>query len=282
MNTSTTKPQRNATETTLSKAPQQGAELLRGRFVDFAYDVHTHATACFALLTWGSIRIRMRGTEFIAKRGDLYAIDADEPHAGWPVDAQGWSLRTIYVDLAYLHSLVSDGPVSRSIRLGEPIIRDPELSSTFYGVHRCSQEQGSALLREERYLAFVTRLFERHAPQASAAAAATLHKEDRAVRLAQEFLDHRLDERVHLGEIAHVAGLPTHRLFRAFSRVVGMTPDAYQRQARIRLAIDLIRRGDRLSEVAAATGFADQAHLTRSFRRAMGVTPGIYQVAMSA
>jgi AraC-like DNA-binding protein len=61
-----------------------------------------------------------------------------------------------------------------------------------------------------------------------------------------------------------------------------MTPHAYQRQARIRLAIDLIRRGDRLSEVAAATGFADQAHLTRSFRRAMGVTPGMYQVAMSA
>jgi len=63
------------------------AELIRGRFIDYAYDVHTHETACFALLTEGQIRIRMRGNEFVAHKGDLYAIDADEPHAGWAIDA---------------------------------------------------------------------------------------------------------------------------------------------------------------------------------------------------
>ena len=78
------------------------AELLRGRFADRAYDVHTHDKACFALLTHGSIRIKMRGCEFIARAGDLYAIDADEPHEGWPVDEAGWSLRTLYVGLAQL------------------------------------------------------------------------------------------------------------------------------------------------------------------------------------
>lgn len=69
-------------DTSFWHAPDLGADLLRGRFTNFSYDVHTHDTACFALLTHGAIRIRMRGGEFVARQGDLYAIDADEPHAG--------------------------------------------------------------------------------------------------------------------------------------------------------------------------------------------------------
>jgi len=61
-----------------------------------------------------------------------------------------------------------------------------------------------------------------------------------------------------------------------------MTPHGYQRQARIRSATDLIRRGRALAEVAAAAGFADQAHLTRCFRRTMGVTPGLFRDAVLA
>jgi AraC-like DNA-binding protein len=61
-----------------------------------------------------------------------------------------------------------------------------------------------------------------------------------------------------------------------------MTPHAYQRQARVRRAIDLIRSGHALADVATAAGFADQAHLTRSFQRRMGLTPGAYQTAYSA
>jgi AraC-like DNA-binding protein len=61
-----------------------------------------------------------------------------------------------------------------------------------------------------------------------------------------------------------------------------MTPHAYQRQARVRLAVKLIRAGLPLGEVAFATGFSDQAHLTRWFRKMLGVTPGSYRQAMQA
>ncbi|WP_186078550.1 AraC family ligand binding domain-containing protein [Burkholderia gladioli] len=97
------------TEVRIWQAPELAAELLRGDFHDFSYDVHTHDTACFALITSGAIRIRMRGSEFVARQGDLYAIDADEPHAGGPVDPGGWRQRTVYVRTEHLRSLLSDG-----------------------------------------------------------------------------------------------------------------------------------------------------------------------------
>lgn len=252
------------------------AELLRGRFADYAYDVHTHETACFALITRGAIRIRMRGTEFTAQTGDLYAIDADEPHAGWPVDAAGWSLRTLYVDTGTLRALVAaDGRADRMPRLAGPVIRDPALAALLRGVHWCSEVGGPALKREARYLAFVRRLLARHT--ATPETVPEPGREARAVRLARAFLDQRLDQQVSLGEVAAAAGLPPFRLLRAFERATGMSPHRYQRQARIRLAAGLIRLGRPLGEAAAEAGFADQAHLTRSFRRTLGVTPGAYQ-----
>lgn len=273
---------RSKTDVRIWRAPELGAELLHGQFHDFSYDVHTHETACFALITEGAIRIRMRGTEFVARQGDLYAIDADEPHAGWPVDERGWRQRTIYVDTTYLRSLLDDQGASRFSTLNGPIIRDPILASMFQGVHRCSEVKRTSLERDEQYVSFTARLFERYI---RAPVAPTEHehgREPRAIRLALEFLDHHLDQNIHLEDIARAAGLPPFRLFRSFERHIGMTPHAYQRQARIRSSIGLIRLGHPLSEVAATAGFSDQAHLTRCFRKTMGVTPGAYRKALVA
>ena len=47
-------------------------------------------------------------------------------------------------------------------------------------------------------------------------------------------------------------------------------------EARLRHARGLIRAGATVAEAAAATGFADQSHFTRVFRRLMGVPPGVW------
>lgn len=267
-------------DTTIWRAEDLGgAALLRGRFADYTYDLHTHDTACFSLLTRGAIHIRTRHGDFVARKGDLFAIDADEPHAGWPVDGQGWSLRTLYIDLEHVKGLVQDGTASRRrIHLAGPVVRDPELAALFYGVHSCSERDGPALKREEAFLMFVDRLLAHHTREAPDTG--KTHRESRAVRRAREFLDHHLDQQVRLGEIAAAADLTPFRLFRAFARETGMSPHAYQRQARVRRAADLIRRGHPLGHVATAAGFSDQAHMTRSFRRTLAVTPGAYRTAM--
>ena len=270
----------DAPDITLWHAPELQAELLRGRFVDFSYDVHTHETACFALLTEGAIRIRMRGGEFVARAGDLYAIDADEPHAGWPVDAGGWRQRTLYVDLQHLRRLAGDAHHAHPLRVAGPIVRDAEMAQRLYAMHRCSQDRGPALLRDEAYLEFASRLVQRHLVHAGTPE--PVGREQAAIGRARDYLDQNLGDHVSLDDIAGAAGLPAFQLFRAFERAVGMTPHGYQRQARVRLAMQLIRTRHSLSEASELSGFADQAHLTRWFRRFMGITPGQYRLAVAA
>lgn len=260
------------------RADDLGADLLRGRFEGFSYDTHTHDTACFALITEGAIRIRMREGEFTARKGDLYAINADELHAGWPVDPAGWSQRTIYVDLDLLRGKISDNEKGRSTSIRGPIIRDRELADAFMALHALSETGGPRLARDERYLRFTKRLFDRHINDAPNEHA--VGRESRAVRLARDYLDSHLDERVSLHDIADATDLSPYRLYRAFEAEIGMTPHAYQRQARIRLALQLLRKGEELAVTAMLAGFADQAHFTRHFRSRMGITPGAYQAAM--
>jgi AraC-like DNA-binding protein len=55
-----------------------------------------------------------------------------------------------------------------------------------------------------------------------------------------------------------------------------MTPHAYQTKIRIRRAKSLLHAGLPITAVAAEAGFYDQAHLTRHFKRIVGLTPGRY------
>jgi AraC family transcriptional regulator len=65
---------------------------------------------------------------------------------------------------------------------------------------------------------------------------------------------------------------------RVFRRHNGCSPGEYLRRIRVRRACRLLADTDRpLSAIAYDTGYADQSHFTRHFKRAMGVTPGEYR-----
>jgi AraC family transcriptional regulator len=71
-----------------------------------------------------------------------------------------------------------------------------------------------------------------------------------------------------------MAGRSPFHFTRVFTRSVGVTPYRYVVHLRLRRALELIReRRSGLAEIAAATGFSDQSHLSRWVRRVHGVSP---------
>lgn len=98
----------------------------------------------------------------------------------------------------------------------------------------------------------------------------------RWLALACEMLRERAATSV--GGVAGECGVHPVHLARAFRRFVGCSPGAYLRRCRVERAAELLRRGAlTLAEVALRSGFADQSHMTRAFRRAHAVTPAQFR-----
>lgn len=83
-----------------------------------------------------------------------------------------------------------------------------------------------------------------------------------------------IGEVVHVDELADIAGLARTHFPRVFRRAMGMSPYQYVVRLRLEHALRLIRIGERpLADIAAATGFVDQSHLSNWVRRIHGTSP---------
>ena len=97
---------------------------------------------------------------------------------------------------------------------------------------------------------------------------------DDAVEGLRAYLDARLLEPVTLAEAAVALDVGVTQLARGFKASFGIAPHAYVVHRRLEVARDRILDGQPIADVASEVGFFDQAHLTRRFKRFLGVTPG--------
>jgi AraC family transcriptional regulator len=98
------------------------------------------------------------------------------------------------------------------------------------------------------------------------------------LRRCIEFMDARLDGALRLSELASEAGLSASHFVRSFRHSTGKTPYQYLLLRRVERARTAMRdRRASLAEVAVVSGFADQHHLARVFRRITGLTPSSYR-----
>lgn len=103
------------------------------------------------------------------------------------------------------------------------------------------------------------------------------------LRRVTEHIEAHLAERISLAELAQLVGTSQSHFCHAFKAATGLPPHRWQLEARIRQSQALLaRRRSTVVDVALATGFADQSHFTRVFRRVVGETPASWRRMRSA
>ena len=91
---------------------------------------------------------------------------------------------------------------------------------------------------------------------------------------AKELIDANLSGAVSVAALGRECGMSPNHFGRAFKQSTGVPPHRWLLLRRVELAMGLIERGEMtMSDVAAATGFADQSHLIRVFSQIAGTTP---------
>lgn len=278
-------------------------ELLSASYRSQSFTRHTHDTYTLGMVLDGAGTFWCRGTDHLARKGDIVAIPPGEVHTGDVASgADSLAYLAVYlpVRLAVMHS------ESAGLRGGRP----PDFASVLFcdAVVRSAFEALSEAVRavgvprhndlraktnvvrpldeaavEEAICLAISELIGRHADHHVTADSwqskrghAKVSRVANIIRAVLEDSYASADE-TSLQVLAERAGVTPFRVIRAFREATGLTPHHYLIQVRVERARQALSEGALPSTTALMTGFADQSHLTYHFKRCLGITPTNYQ-----
>jgi AraC-like DNA-binding protein len=253
-------------------------ELFRAWFAGEAYQKHRHDTYAIGLTDRGVQVFDYRGAVQVSTPGRVVVLHPDESHDGRAGTRDGFGYRIVYVE----PSRISDAlralcgrpyplpfvrePVSMNALLAQTIRRAFQAPLEALAVDSLTTDLAEGLLAGEGR---------------SGQPAPSRRIDAAAVERARRFLDAERTRVVHSTELEAITGLTRYDLARQFKLVLGTSPYRYLLMRRLELARQRIHRERPLADVACEAGFADQAHFTRAFKSAFGLTPARYRALRS-
>lgn len=250
-----------------------GLGVLKASYSTHRFPRHFHETYVIRIQETGVEEFEYRGAKYHAPAGSIVMIHPGEIRTGRRATHDIWSYRAIYPEIFMMDQLASAVGISAPF-FASPVVNDPELYQTFLKMHRKLETSSESLERQSLFVATMSTLIERNA--GSRDPFRRMRSESSAVALIREYLDAHHAENPTLDELANLVGLNRFYLLRTFRREIGMPPHEYLTQVRVESAKRLLARGWPLAEAALESGFVDQSHLSKRFKRFVGITPKQY------
>ncbi|WP_204017144.1 AraC family transcriptional regulator [Sphaerimonospora thailandensis] len=248
-----------------------GIERLEAALVGEAFSPHRHDTYAVGITLAGVQTFRYRGERRHCLPGEWHVLHPDELHDGAAGTEDGFGYRIIYLDPVLVRDALGGGPL--------PFVADPVIHavpSHLAGFLTNIDEPLDDVEAAETATAIADVLRTHAAPSRRRPVALDMT----AVRRVRALLSDDPTTRHRAEELEIVAGLDRWSVARQFRAAFGTSPTRFRTMRQLDMARRLIRTGRRLSDVAVMAGFADQAHLTRMFKRAYGLTPAAWATAV--
>ncbi|MGA2493275.1 MAG: AraC family transcriptional regulator [Roseiarcus sp.] len=253
-----------------------GLERIEARFFGAAYARHRHDTYAIGLTLSGVQRFWYRGAERVSLPGQIIVLHPDEVHDGGAGDEMGLSYRMLYVEPALIACALDEAAAPPFV--AEPVIDDAPLGAVLAEALGALDAPLDELERDD-LIGRLARALDRRAGRPARALA---RPAARRAKIARDYLDAHATRAVSSVELERAAGLDRYALSRHFRALYATSPHRYLLMRRLTRARALIGAGAPLAEIAAATGFADQAHFSRHFKKAYGLPPGRWAALTAA
>jgi len=253
-------------------------QLMHASYSTQVFPKHTHEGFGVGVIERGALGFYYRGENVVASPGLINLVNPDEVHTGQAASEEGWSYRMFYFDAELLHQTACQitGKTTSLPFFNTGVIQDNILAKAIYQLHHDLElNQQSLLEKQTTFLLVLQQLISRHADVVPKSLKTGYEKP--AVKQVIDYIQANYQEDISIEQLAKIANLSPFHFIRVFSQYTGLSPHAYLVQVRTHRAKLLIEKGLRLTDIAYQSGFSDQSHLTRNFKRLMGYTPGQYR-----
>jgi AraC-like DNA-binding protein len=259
-------------------------ELLRATYITHAFPPHAHEGFAIGIIEGGGQDFTYQRTHhLVMPAGTVAVINPGVVHTGRAATDAGWTYRMLYPAAAILQRVASAiSGRSRDVPFfPTPVIHDDVLVQRIQLLHATLEDPTTTRLeRESRLWWVLAQLIVRHADTAHEPR--SIAPEPAYVAQIRAFLHEHVAEPITLEQLAQQVHLSPFHLLRVFRAAVGLPPHAYLIQLRVERAKKLLLAGLPIADIAVQTGFTDQSHLSRHFKRMVGVPPGQYRQTRSA
>jgi AraC-like DNA-binding protein len=242
------------------------------------YAKHSHETFSIGAVTGGrSVYVNRHASEWIGA-GAVVMMNPDDVHACNPVADERWSYLMLHVDVAWLTKLQHELGFSENHAFrpfSQTMTADPLLFDGLNRLYAILVDSDADTLRKQS--AAMTFFSDVQQKLNSASSKPDCDASHHQLTRAAEFIAENCTQALKLEDVCKAADLSASHLIRAFKQRYGMTPHAYLTNRRIQYSREQLRRGRLIADVALDAGFADQAHLQRTFKRLVAATPGQYR-----
>lgn len=256
------------------RAPHlENIDFLHGLNITHYYPRHLHEEYCIQLVLQGTETTIRRSTRYKAFPGSLVLMNPEEVHASESVRSEYKIIRIRPHTFSRISSELF-GHDSQTLYFPKLIIQDSLVFPSLLRLYLKLEQNLSSLEQESEFISAIGLLIKRQIK--NHLNLAPPREERHYIKLVREHIKSRYAENISLSELSLLTNLSSYYLLRAFHRQVGFPPHEYQTQVRIAHARKLLSGGHAILDTALETGFCDQSHFARNFKRIVGMTPGQY------
>ncbi len=243
---------------------------------EFSFGEHIHNGHVLWTNANGAERYTLGKKKSVLPQGSFSVIEPGVVHANSPYETGGRHLRSLYLQKEFFQHLekLFTGSDAGKMTLGTAVFDNCSSWNQLILFHEAVISGEDRMAVEQYVVSLFSSIYRDSAEKIPG------HNHygggDKRIDKIIEYMNSNLAEQVSLGDLSELLDCTSYHLIRVFKAAKGMSPHAYLVQLRLEAARQYLDQGMPIIDVASATGFADQSHLTRKFKQRYGLTPGGY------
>jgi len=250
-----------------------GLELKEASFQRRSFPTHFHDAYSIGIIRQGVEKMTVKDCNYILPTQSVVIVNAFEAHSNTFYNEEKWTYQSVYVNadlLSYFQKIGSPFPKSKGVQF-QNFLQDDFLYQSL--VHFHEDVRGN---KREALQNICLHLLQHYQNEKPEQAPHYFHFKAQ-IEDIQSYLASNCLEKINLEVLAQRHKLSAYQFTRAFKSHTGLTPANYLTLLRLNHAKELLSQKVALSEVALASGFYDQSHLSNYFKKFFGITPLSYK-----